>query len=60
MLLYMVVRYEDSTLDLELTNDTTLASKTENGTEGYIGILNTILKWNFEDPVDSRELYRNE
>lgn len=60
MLLYMVVRYEDSTLDLELTNDTTLASKAENGTEGYIGILNTILKWNFEDPVDSRELYRNE
>lgn len=60
MLLYMVVRYDDSTLDLELTNDTTLASKAENGTEGYIGILNTILKWNFEDPVDSRELYRNE
>ena len=60
MLLYMVVRYEDSTLDLELTNDATLASKAENGTEGYIGILNTILKWNFEDPVDSRELYRNE
>lgn len=58
--IYMVVRYEDSTLDLELTNDTTLASKAENGTEGYIGILNTILKWNFEDPVDSRELYRNE
>lgn len=28
--------------------------------KGYIGILNTILKWNFEDPVDSRELYRNE
>lgn len=60
MLLYMVVRYEDSTLDLELTNDTILASKAENGTEGYIGILNTIFKWNFEDPVDSRELYRNE
>lgn len=60
MLLYMVVRYEDTTLDLELTNDTSLASKAENGTEGYIGILNTILKWNFEDPVDSRELYRNE
>lgn len=60
MLLYMVVRYDDSTLDLELTNDKALASKAETGKEGYIGILNTILKWNFEDPVDSRELYRNE
>lgn len=60
MLLYMVVRYDDSTLDLELTNDKALASKAETGKDGYIGILNTILKWNFEDPVDSRELYRNE
>ena len=60
MLLYMVVRYDDSTLDLELTNDKALASEAETGKEGYIGILNTILKWNFEDPVDSRELYRNE
>lgn len=60
MLLYMTVRYNDSTLKLELTNDKELASKSETGTQGYIGILNTILKWNYEDPVDSRELSRNE
>lgn len=60
MLLYMTVRYNDSTLNLELTNDKELASKSETGTKGYIGILNTILKWNYEDPVDSKEISRNE
>lgn len=60
MLLYMTVRYNDSTLNLELTNDKELAAKSETGTQGYIGILDTILKWNYEDPVDSRELSRNE
>lgn len=60
MLLYMVIRYDNDVLDLELTNDKELASKAETGKSGYIGILNTMLKWNYQDPVDSRELYRNE
>lgn len=60
MLLYMDVRYDDSTLDLILTDDKEKASIIKNDNVGYMGLLSTILKWNFEDPVDSRELYRNE
>ncbi len=70
MLFYMVVRYEGDEaseyLDLELTDDLTLAKKSNNyvyGTKetinGYLGKLSTLIKWSFEDPVDSREISRN-
>ena len=59
MILYMTVMYNDSTLDLELTNDTSLITTTTGGT-AYIGLMDTLLKWNMEDPVDSREIARND
>ena len=65
MLLYMTVMYDDSTIDLELTDDATLISQSkgkkvkEGDNLAYIGLLSTILKWHYEDPVDSREISRN-
>ena len=59
MILYMTVMYDSDTLDLELTNDTSLITTTKGGT-AYIGLLDTLLKWNMEDPVDSREIARND
>ena len=71
ILFYMVVRYEgnekDDYLDLELTDDISLANLSNNyvldTTEvinGYLGKLSTLIKWSFLDPVDSREISRNE
>lgn len=56
MLFYMAVRYEgeDGYPDLEL-ND-----KTGNGSAPYMGKLSVLLKWNQQDPVDSKEKRRNE
>ncbi|AGF26368.1 extracellular ribonuclease [Bacillus velezensis M27] len=56
MLFYMAVRYEggDGYPDLEL-ND-----KTGNGSAPYMGKLSVLLKWNKQDPVDSKEKRRNE
>ncbi len=70
MLLYMDVRYEGDEasqyLNLTLTNDLDLAKTSINyvvGTTetitGYLGNLSTLIKWSFEDPVDSREISRN-
>ncbi len=55
MLFYMAVRYEgdSKTYDLELLDKT--------GTYGpYFGKLSTLLQWHILDPVDERELHRNE
>ena len=70
MLFYMDIRYDgkeaDQYLDLVLTDDTTEASKSVNyvyeTTEvitSYLGKLSTLVKWAYEDPVDSREISRN-
>ena len=70
MLFYMVIKYEGNEasqyLDLELTDDLTLAStsinyvyNTKEVITSYLGKLSTLIKWSFEDPVDSREIYRN-
>ena len=70
MMFYMVVRYEgfeeDDRLDLELTDDAELASwqtdyeGPESVTKAYFGVLSTLIRWSFEDPVDSKEIARNE
>lgn len=52
---YMDVRYDGEdheTIDLELTN-------TPNVNQGKLGMLDTLLKWHFTDPVDHRERLRN-
>ncbi|WP_409253930.1 endonuclease [Bacillus sp. SCS-153A] len=56
MLFYMAVRYEgdDGELDLEL-ND-----RVENGSKPLHGKLSVLLKWHELDPVDEREMRRNE
>lgn len=70
MLFYMDIRYDgkeaDQYLDLVLTDDTTEASKSVNYVYGttevitsYLGKLSTLVKWAYEDPVDSREISRN-
>lgn len=57
MLLYMDVRYDGdgSEPDLVLINGTTAASGS-----ALHGDLETLLKWHEEDPVDDRELKRND
>ena len=70
MLFYMTVKYDghqkDCYLDLELYDDTATAShankydKTSTTNTGSLGKLSTLIKWSFEDPVDSREISRNE
>lgn len=55
MLFYMAVRYEgdNGELDLEL-ND-----KVENGSSPVHGKISVLLEWHSEDPVDEREIRRN-
>ena len=52
---YMVVRYEDSSLDLEL-EDVRTSISSKNPT---LGKLSTLLKWAYEDPVSDFEIRRN-
>ena len=59
MILYMTVMYDSDTLDLELTNDTSIII-TKTGGDAYIGLMDTLLNWNMIDPVDSREMSRND
>ncbi len=35
------------------------ANRTYREGEIYLGVLSTLLKWHYEDPVDSREIHRN-
>ena len=62
IMFYMTVMYDSSTLDLELTDDLTKinASHGQLGGTQYLGKLSVLLKWASEDPVDQREISRNE
>ena len=55
-LMYMVVRYDDANeLDLELVNHSTGSSDKN----GELGLLETLVKWHYEDPVSEKEKNRN-
>lgn len=61
---YMAIRYEGGSneADLELTNDRSLVIARdvwETGGKAYMGILEVLLKWHREDPVDDLERRRN-
>lgn len=64
---YMDLRYEGGSHgvtglaepNLILTDDRNLIQGTT-GSEAYMGLLSVLLQWHQEDPVDSRELDRNE
>lgn len=56
-MLYMVVRYDDpNELDLELVNHSTGSSNKY----GELGVLETLVKWHYEDPVSEKEKTRND
>lgn len=55
MLFYMVVRYDESELDLELVD----SIKDRSNKDPEHGKLSTLLKWHNDDPVDNYERYRN-
>lgn len=66
---YMDIRYEGgnhnisgaSEPDLRLTNNASLISTTGgNASIAYMGLLNTLLQWHHDDPVDSIEMERND
>lgn len=67
---YMAIRYEgiaaedahDGNLpDLELTDNRSLIAITSNtAPKAYMGLLTVLLAWHAQDPVDARELERNE
>ena len=68
---YMDIRYEGGVHggtgiaepDLRLTDNEALIDSSNTGAnEGvaYMGMLSVLLQWHLEDPVDARELYRNE
>ncbi len=61
IMFYMTVMYNDDTLNLELTDDVNLinSSAKQLGGTAYLGKLSTLLKWAAEDPVDEREISRN-
>ncbi len=64
---YMAIRYEGGSHgstgftepDLELTNDRNLIQGTSGGT-AYMGLLQVLLVWHAQDPVDDKEIERNE
>ncbi len=55
MLFYMVTRYSDSELTLTLDNSGNYSSGSP-----VLGMLDTLVKWHYEDPVSEEEIYRNE
>ncbi len=60
---YMAIRYEggDNLPNLELTDNRSLIVITPStAPTAYMGILTTLLQWHQQDPVDARELDRNE
>ncbi|MGG1629247.1 endonuclease [Rossellomorea sp. NRS-1567] len=56
MIFYMAVRYEGDSgeLDLEINNNV------NNGSAPYHGKMSVLLQWNEQDPVDEREIRRND
>lgn len=54
ILFYMVTRYHDSELTLTLDNTGNY------GNEPTLGMLDTLVKWHYEDPVSETEIKRNE
>lgn len=60
-LLYMDVRYEGDSgeVDLVLTDDANLIVSTSSS-PAYMGLLSTLIRWHSEDPVDAREMRRND
>lgn len=55
IMFYMVVRYDDSSLDLELED-----KRTSTGSSApVLGKLSTLVRWHYEDPVDEIEIFRN-
>lgn len=60
-LFYMAVRYEgeNGEPDLELVDSVLSVSSNEPG-KGYHGKLSALLKWHYQDPVDSSEIRRND
>lgn len=64
-ILYMVVRYDGDTcknceLDLEMVDGVADTGSVESGVKGYIGDIDTLIKWHYEDPVSEEEKNRNE
>lgn len=70
-ILYMDIRYEGGNHgvtgaaepDLRLTDDDSLIDSFNTGVNesvAYMGLRSVLLQWHFQDPVDARELYRNE
>lgn len=68
---YMDVRYEGGNHgvtgypepDLILTDNLTLIQNSNQGTNlsvAYMGLLSTLLQWNQDDPVDAKEMARND
>ena len=54
ILFYMVTRYHDSELTLTLDNTGNYNN------EPTLGMLDTLIKWHYEDPVSETEIKRNE
>ena len=54
ILFYMVTRYHDSELTLTLDNTGNY------GNEPTLGMLDTLVRWHYEDPVSETEIKRNE
>lgn len=61
-MMYMAIRYEGESgePDLELTDTRSLITSAGVGGKHYMGLLTTLLQWHQLDPVDARELDRNE
>jgi len=61
---YADVRYSGDTgvePDLILTDNTSLiVAVSDNASVAYMGVLQTLIQWHYEDPVDDRERNRND
>ena len=57
MILYMAVRYDDISLDLEVIDD---PDENSDSNEPIYGDLDDLLRWHIEDPVSEKEILRNE
>ncbi len=60
---YMAIRYEggDNLPDLELTDNRNLiVGRQPSDPIAHMGLLTTLLQWHLDDPVDDRELDRNQ